>query len=195
MYDDQRTQPAFTSLSETQPGSAVSPATAIPRKKRGPRRKFPSIRVWETVRDVHGVLWDVREVRRTHHDFDLLFGRLASMREAKYGTRGPKQLIATPALVAFWKARNASAQDNFDFPVSRKVITRLRTRLGFGMRLENRKFWSQRLTELKELSIAELATRYHVHPRTVSHWRGVLLENPVTHHPAAASCGSMEPNP
>jgi hypothetical protein len=126
------------------------------------------------VRDVEGVLWDVRQIRDTKHGFDLLFGspepRLGSYRG------GLPRPIATQPLVDFWEA-NRTIRDGvlFDLPAGRTTLKRVRHRLGFHYLDDFSDFWKERLEDLETLSAREFAIRHKVDIEVVFDTRRKLL--------------------
>src|ERR1700733_7184038 len=130
--EHQQTHPQTACPSDSeQDGDDVSPELSIPSAKRS--AKIKRRRIWAQVHDVEGSLWEVREARPTDHDFDLLFGYPARIRSGEHAGKGPRQLIATPALLAYWEAHRTDRRSNFDFPASVSTLRNLRRRLGFNM--------------------------------------------------------------
>ena len=110
------------------------------------------------VKDVDGILWNVREVREGKHGFDLLLGTTAS----QFPQPGYRSIIATPELIAFWeKHRLDLGGINSDLPASPAALAHVRARYGFRFRRDMKRFWSDHAEELKSLTTREFAERYH----------------------------------
>ncbi len=112
-------------------------------------------------RDVHGHLWDIRDVRETRHGFDLYFGTPADDHGVYRG--GLPRLIATKALYDFWDAnRTRSHGFLFDLPAGRTTLKRVRRRLGINFNDDVTEFWTDRLEDLEKLPAREFAARHGV---------------------------------
>jgi hypothetical protein len=123
--------------------------------------------------DVEGGLWDVRQIRDTHHGFDLLFGSPA--RPGIY-RGGLPRLIATRPLADFWEANQTKHSGIlFDLPAGRTTLKRVRRRLGFNYFEDLDDFWRERMDDLKSLRPREFARRHSVPVEVVVDTRRKLL--------------------
>jgi hypothetical protein len=126
------------------------------------------------VRDVDGGLWDVRQIRDTKHGFDLLFGSPTPLLGSYRG--GLPRLIATQALVDFWKAnRTTCGGILFDLPAGRTTLKRVRRRLGINYLDDLSDFWQERIEDLETLSAREFAARHKVDAKVAFENRFKLL--------------------
>lgn len=122
------------------------------------KRKYP---VLGQVQDVHNDLWDVRDIRATRHNFDILYGspvyRLAN------DCNGQPRLIVTKELAAYWEA-NRTKHDGvlFDLPAGRTTLKRARARMNFHYHRDVKKYWSKYLRDLETLPAREVAARHKV---------------------------------
>ena len=120
--------------------------------------KYP---VLGQVQDAHNELWDVRDIRPTRHNFDLLYGspvyRLAN------DSSGQPRLIVTKELAAYWEA-NRTKHDGvlFDLPAGRTTLKRARTRMDFHYYRDVKKYWSKYLRDLETVPAREVAARHNV---------------------------------
>lgn len=131
------------------------------------KRKYP---ILGEVKDVDGDLWDIRDVRSTKHGFDLYFGVPANNHGAYRG--GLPRLITTHALRDFWDANRTKGHGFlFDLPAGRTTLKRGRRRLGLNQRHDVIKFWTDRIEDLRSLSMGEFAARHGVAVEMASHWR------------------------
>ena len=154
------------SAPEAEPPAGYALKAIIKREKR-----------YEQVFDIDGTLWDVREARETNHGFDLLFGVPANSRLGKY--IGPKRLLATPALVAYWETNRTNEGAIYDLPAGRTTIKRLRKRLRMHFFKDRRNQWKRRAADLKTLPTKEFAERYQVSKELTNSWRHLLLGRAV----------------
>ena len=123
--------------------------------------------------DVEGGHWDVRQIRDTHHGFDLLFGSPA--RPGMY-RGGLPRLIATRSLVDFWEANQTKHSGIlFDLPAGRTTLKRVRRRLGFNYWEDLADFWRERMDDLKSLRPREFARRHNLPVAVVVDTRRKLL--------------------
>jgi len=129
---------------------------------------------WEQIFDVDGSLWNVREARATKHGFDLLFGIPANSGISPRDI-GPKRLIATPALVAYWEVNRTNEGAVNDLPAGRSTLKRIRKRLRFDFFQDRRNLWKKRTGDMKTLPTGEFADRYNVPTEQANDWRMRLV--------------------
>ena len=153
---------ATTAQPEAPPPEPYNPITTFQREMR-----------WEQIVDIDGSLWEVREARATKHGFDLLFGFPANSRISRKFV-GPKRLIASPSLVAYWEINRTNEGASYDLPAGRSTIKRIRKRLRFDLFRDRRNLWKQRIADLTTLPTKECAERYNVDPVVVCYWRQQL---------------------
>jgi hypothetical protein len=130
------------------------------RKKKLPaKRKYP---VLGQVEDFQDDLWDVREIRDTKHGFEIMYGSPARPC-AKGSPGGPRRLILTRELAAYWEA-NKTRHDGvlFDLPAGRTTLKRARARLGFHYLHDVKSYWTKHLHDLETLTPREVAARHNV---------------------------------
>jgi hypothetical protein len=136
-------------------------------KSRLNRCKFP---VSGTVKDVDGILWDVRRVRPTKHGFDLCFGTPHYTYRADQ--RNSSQLIMTKELRSFWRAkRNKGRRVLFDLPASTCTLRRVRRVLNRNQRDDVRQFWTERIEDLASLPTRDFAAKHGVEADVAFDWR------------------------
>jgi len=168
---------------------AVTPrAVSGPPEPYNPRTLFKREDRDEQVFDIDGTLWDVKEARATKYGFDLLFGIPANSRLGRF--IGPKRIIATPALVAFWETHRTDEGYIYDLPAGRTTLKRVRNRLRLNFIHDRRQLWKKRQADLQTLPTVEFAERYNVSKELANSWRLLLLgrtARPLNwwHHPAA----------
>ncbi len=134
------------------------------------RWKYPVV---GQVRDVDGILWDVRDVRTTKHGFDLLFGSPAEHHGTGFGL---PRLIATQPLYDYWDANRTNHRGVIlDLPAGRTTMKRVRRRLGFNYFDDLSDFWRERIEDLQQLSPREFAARHNVNVDVVVETRMKLL--------------------
>ena len=123
------------------------------------------------IRDVHGVNWDVRQIRPTKHGFHLFFGSPAGSPWSSNPC-----IIATKELRNFWDS-NRTRHDGFiyDLPVGRSTVKRLRRRLQFNFREDWCKFWQDRIEDLKNISARDFAAKHNLDQLVVFDMRNKLL--------------------
>jgi hypothetical protein len=123
------------------------------------------------VRDVHGVNWDVRQIRATKHAFYLFFGS-----PSDDPCCGLSRLIATRELRDFWDS-NRTRHDGFlyDLPAGRSTLKRVRRRLQFNFRHDWARFWTDRLDDLKTISARDFAAKHGVEQLVVFDMRNKIL--------------------
>ena len=135
------------------------------------KRKYPIV---GQIKDVDGVLWDVRDVRTTGHGFDLHFGTPANNRGSYRG--GLPRLIATKALRNFWDANRTKGHGFlYDLPAGRSTLKRVRKRLGFNFLEDVSEFWMDRIEDLESLPSREFAAKYGVNANVASGRRLKLI--------------------
>jgi hypothetical protein len=133
--------------------------------------KYP---VLGQVQDAHNEFWDVRDIRTTRHNFDLLYGspvyRLAN------DCNGQPRLIVTKELAAYWEA-NRTKHDGvlFDLPAGRTTLKRARTRMDFHYYRDVKTYWSKYLRDLETVPAREVAARHNVDICVVKQRRRELL--------------------
>jgi hypothetical protein len=114
------------------------------------------------VQDFEGIFYDVYDVRPSKHGFALHFGFKTRAHRRLYTDKGKPGLIATPELVAFWKAHRTEVRANFDLPAGHTTLVRLRQRLGFHLGHDTDAVWLERIDDLRKLSQREFARKYQV---------------------------------
>jgi len=85
-----------------------------------------------------GTFYDVYESRPTKHGFDLLFGYPTKAHRRIYAKYNKTGLIPTAELVAYWEAHRIEDYVNFDLPAGETTLKRLRQRLGFNVKRDQR---------------------------------------------------------
>jgi hypothetical protein len=149
----------------------------LPRKAKTPNAailKRQSDREKKTIcqiRDVHGVNWDVRQIRPTKHGFYLFFGSPAGR-----PWRSNACIIPTKELRNFWDS-NRTRHDGFlyDLPIGRSTVKRVRRRLQFNFREDWMKFWQDRMDDLKTMSVREFGAKHDVDHNVVNEMRFKIL--------------------
>jgi hypothetical protein len=121
-------------------------------------RKYPAV---GRLKDVDGVLWDIRDVRDTKYNFSLYFGTPANNHGSYRG--GLPRLIATKPLRDFWRSNPVESRGfTYDLPAGRTTLKRLRKRLGLHYLDDLTEFWTDRLADLKSLPMRDFAARHRV---------------------------------
>lgn len=122
------------------------------------KRKYPAV---GRLKDVDGVLWDIREVRDTKYGFSIYFGTPAYNHGAYRG--GLPRLIATKPLRDFWQGHPVESRGfTYDLPAGRTTLKRLRKRLGLHYLDDLTEFWTDRLADLESLPVRDFAARHRV---------------------------------
>jgi hypothetical protein len=119
-------------------------------------RKHPKL---GEVTDFYGELWDIRQIRPTHHGFDAFYGSRASQRDLTSNLH----LIPTPELHHFWDMNRAKPNGLiYDLPAGRTTLKRARKKLGFNFPEEVTEFWTNRVDDLQSLSAHEFVEKHGV---------------------------------
>lgn len=123
------------------------------------------------IRDVHGVNWDVRQIRPTKHSFFLFFGSPVGKPWSSIPC-----IIATRELRDFWES-NRTRHDGFiyDLPAGRTTLKRIRQRLQFNFRHDWLKYWMARIDDLKSMTPREFAAKHNLATLVVFDMRKKLL--------------------
>jgi hypothetical protein len=170
--EDTENKPAGEASTRAEAGIASQPA------RRNTRRSFSLLKVSKfpvrgQVRDVNGALFDVRDARVTKHGFDLPLGT-PDNRHGLYSSNRP-ELILTTALRDFWRENRTKYRGFlFDLPACQKTLSRARKRLGFNRGKDVRKFWTERIDDLKSLGVREFGAKHGVERTHIRLWRYVL---------------------
>jgi hypothetical protein len=134
-------------------------------------RKFPII---GQIKDVHGAVWDIREVRITKHGFDLHFGNPSDAHGSYYG--GLPRLIDTQALHDFWDRNRLKGHGFlFDLPAGRTTLKRARRRMGFNFDHDYEQYWVSLLPDLAALRPRDFAAKHGVKPELAFDRRAKML--------------------
>ena len=123
----------------------------------------------ETVNDVWGGKWLVRESRETPHGFEVKFGIRPD------ATRSTPALIVTKPLVAYLKRHPESTLRDLELPVSGSTVQKLRIRLGIVQVGDRGRWWEDRIDELRSLGATEFARKHGVTRTLVYYHRRRLL--------------------
>ena len=92
------------------------------------------------VKDVDGVLFDVREIRDTAHGWPVYIGWPADVQRGRGGC-GPK-VILTQELADYLKVTRITQSKN-DLPFGANVLKRLRAELGLNYYLDVADWWAE----------------------------------------------------
>lgn len=122
------------------------------------------------VSDVRGRKWNIREIRPTHHGFELLYG---SPHNNNGGYRGGvPRLIVTEELRDFWVVNKHEGHGRlYDLPAGRTTLKRARKALGMNFGNDRLEFWTDRLDDLNSMTAREFADKHEVTRYAVGEWR------------------------
>lgn len=114
-----------------------------------------------TVTDHFGAKWAVAEVRDTAHSFPVLWGYPDGEVPGR-GCSARAQAILTSPLAAHLEKHRRSNRATINLPVSRNVLRRLRTMLGYH-RIADAHIWrNEQIDDLRNLTVQAFATKHGV---------------------------------
>lgn len=114
----------------------------------------------DTITDVFGDRWDVREYRPTAHGFDIAMGWPAN-EERGTGKAGGPRAILTRSLVIYLAAHRDRPK-NIRLPIGRTTLQRLRRILGHHWQIDRAAWWEARTEDLSDLTIEQFCARHNV---------------------------------
>ncbi len=133
----------------------------------------------EQVLDVVGLLWNIRSSRPTKHGFPLHFGYPAVTPSYLPKPAGSYRLIATPALVEYWRTCEQKSQVIFDLPAGASTLARLRQKLSRKSVSTQPSLQRQTEPQAAMRAIREFAARFDVSLEVAQDWHFFLLD-PLT---------------
>lgn len=110
-----------------------------------------------TITDIDGREYVVREVRDTEHFFPVYLGR-------PVGEPGPAgaTVILTRDLADYILSHRRDRIDSLALPIGTGAIKALRCRLGINRQADARHWWDSRADDLRTLTLTEFASRHGV---------------------------------
>lgn len=110
-----------------------------------------------SITDIDGREYVVREVRDTEHLFPVYLGRPA-------GEPGPAgaTVILTRDLADYLLAHRRGRLDSLALPIGTGAIKALRSRLGINRQADAQQWWGERADDLRTLTLTEFAARHRV---------------------------------
>lgn len=127
----------------------------------------------DSLPDVWGDRWDVREYRHTDHGFAVALGWPASMPRGRGGSGGPKVIVSDPLLTYLHRHRRHPT--TMTLPIGATAIKRLRRLLGLSSQVAAAEWWQTRIVDLADMTVSDFAAKHGVSTGAASLARSAFL--------------------